>query len=134
MSAAESAILAAIMGKSFTSLFIILLLTTAATATAGEADVVDARASKSADSSYSFDVTVRHQDSGWEHYADRWEILDEKGEILATRVLLHPHVNEQPFTRSLSSVRITSGIKIVRIRAHDLRHEYGGKIFTLELP
>ncbi|WP_386679584.1 hypothetical protein [Loktanella sp. R86503] len=48
------------------------------------------------------DVTLAHPDTGWDHYADGWRIEDEKGNVLATRTLLHPHVNEQPFTRGLA--------------------------------
>jgi len=47
-------------------------------------------------------VTVSHPDTGWEHYADGWRIEADNGAVIATRELLHPHVNEQPFTRSLS--------------------------------
>ena len=100
----------------------------------GEADVVSVKAARDADGSYRFEVTVRHADAGWEHYADRWEVLAPDGSKLGTRVLLHPHDAEQPFTRGLSAVRIPSGIKEVILRAHDSRHEYGGKEFRLSLP
>lgn len=49
-------------------------------------------------------VTLRHPDTGWDHYADAWEVLDTDGARLGLRVLAHPHVNEQPFTRSLSGI------------------------------
>ncbi len=103
-------------------------------ALAGKADVVQARALPTANNTWRFDVTVRHEDSGWDHYADRYEILSMKGRVLATRVLAHPHVNEQPFTRSLYNVQIPKGIKRIRIRAHDSRHGYGGKEIVLTLP
>ena len=44
------------------------------------------------------------------------------------------HVEEQPFTRSLSGVKIPDGITKVTVRAHDLVHEYGGKVVTVTLP
>ncbi len=47
-------------------------------------------------------VTLAHPDTGWDHYADGWRIEDENGNVLGTRVLAHPHVAEQPFTRSLT--------------------------------
>jgi len=103
-------------------------------ANAGEADVVDVRISQSSSGSYSFDVTVKHADTGWEHYSDAWEVLDNKGNILAKRVLVHPHVNEQPFTRSLSGVKIPAELTAVTIRAHDSVHEYGGKEMTVKVP
>jgi hypothetical protein len=66
----------------------------------GEADVVAVEVKSSGKLTYNFNVTVSHADQGWDHYADRWEIIAPDGEILATRVLAHPHTNEQPFTRS----------------------------------
>ncbi len=47
-------------------------------------------------------VTLTHPDTGWDHYADGWEVVNEDGASLGLRVLVHPHVNEQPFTRSLT--------------------------------
>jgi hypothetical protein len=70
---------------------------------------------------------------GWDHYANKWEVIDEKGTILGTRILHHPHVNEQPFTRSLSDIRIPASTSKVIIRGHDLIHEYGGKVITVDL-
>lgn len=105
----------------------------AAPAQAGEADVVGATAQKASNGTYSFDVTLRHADEGWDHYADAWDVLAPDGTPLGTRVLYHPHVDEQPFTRSLSGVKIP-GVTEVTIRAHDKIHEYGGREFTLKLP
>ena len=98
----------------------------AAPAWAGEADVISVTVAETGTRIYRFDVTVRHEDSGWDHYADRWEVLAPDGRILATRKLLHPHENEQPFTRSLSRVRIPRDIVSATVRAHDNVHGYGG--------
>ncbi|MEH6577124.1 MAG: hypothetical protein V7731_08600 [Amphritea sp.] len=103
-------------------------------ALAAEADVLTVEVSKQADNRYQFRVTVQHADEGWDHYANRWEVVGPDGEVLATRVLLHPHVNEQPFTRSLSAVDIPAGISEVRVRATDSVHGYGGQEYTLSLP
>ncbi|MBU0861041.1 MAG: hypothetical protein KKI16_03590 [Alphaproteobacteria bacterium] len=51
---------------------------------------------------WQIDVTLAHPDTGWDHYADGWRIEDSAGTVLATRTLMHPHVNEQPFTRGLT--------------------------------
>jgi len=67
-----------------------------------------------------FDVTLLHPDTGWDHYADAWEVLDADGNSLGIRVLGHPHVNEQPFTRSLSGVVIPQGTSEVFVRARCL--------------
>jgi len=110
------------------------ILLPAAVSLAGEADVVGVKASSGKDVTWSFSVTVRHDDEGWDHYADRWDVLGPDGGILGTRVLYHPHVGEQPFTRSLAGVKIPEDVKEVLIRAHDSVHGYGGKEVVVELP
>jgi hypothetical protein len=107
---------------------------TPAPAVAGEADVVDARVTRQSDGTYSFEVSVRHDDTGWDHYADAWQVLGPDGAVLATRVLLHPHETEQPFTRSLVGVAVPEGVRTVTLRAHDKVHGYGGITVEVELP
>lgn len=99
-----------------------------------EADVLAVDVRKNTDHTYNFQVTVRHDDQGWSHYADRWEILSPDGKVLATRTLYHPHVGEQPFTRGLSQVAIPPDLTRVVVRAHDSVHGYGGKELTVKLP
>ena len=113
----------------FTSLFII---TTAAYA--GEADVIKVDVKRTGGDTYFFKVTVRHEDEGWDHYANKWDVVAPDGTILGTRTLYHPHVDEQPFTRSLSDVKISESITEVTIRAHDSVHEYGGKTMSVANP
>ena len=81
----------------------------------------------------SFDVTLEHDDSGWEHYADSWQVVTTDGVELGKRVLLHPHVNEQPFTRSLSGVNIPDNVKTVWIEAHDSVHGTNPVKYKVEL-
>ncbi|MBE9516562.1 MAG: hypothetical protein IME93_06250 [Proteobacteria bacterium] len=100
---------------------------------AAEVEIVDAKAKKSG-SSWQFDVTLRHGDTGWKHYANKWEVLSLNGKVLGTRVLYHPHVEEQPFTRSLSGVDIPQGTKEVLIRAYDSKHGKSSKDYKLQLP
>jgi hypothetical protein len=102
-------------------------------ADAGEADVVEVVVSANDRGGYDFAVTIAHGDTGWKHYADRWDILDGDGKILGTRTLHHPHVNEQPFTRSLFGVKIPDHVREVTVRAGDSVHEYGGKVVSVEL-
>ncbi len=112
----------------------LLLFAGTAGAWAGQADVVDAVAVSEAAGTWRFDVTVRHADAGWEHYADRWEVVNPAdGGILGTRVLYHPHDDEQPFTRSLRGVEIPEGVTRVILRARDSKHGWGGAEVTLEL-
>ncbi len=103
-------------------------------AQSGEADVVKVGIARVSSGTYTFHVTLRHADTGWEHYADKWDVVGPDDTILGTRVLLHPHVNEQPFTRSLSGVRIPSDITAVTIRAHDKVHGYGGREVSVAIP
>ena len=69
-----------------------------------EADVTNVKVTKDNKNWYRFSVTVLHDDKGWDHYADKWEVIDGEGNVLGVRVLHHPHVGEQPFTRQLSGV------------------------------
>lgn len=100
---------------------------------AGEADVLEVKITKTAEGAYQVSATVQHGDEGWQHYADRWEILDMEGNILDTRVLMHPHTPE-PFTRSISAANIPDGIQKIRVRAHDNVHGYGGKEVVVDIP
>jgi hypothetical protein len=113
---------------------VIMLGLLAGGAQAGEADVVAVEAARAADGTWRFDVTVRHGDAGWDHYADAWEVVGPDGTVLATRTLLHPHVDEQPFTRSLSGVAIPSDVEQVTVRAHDSVDGYGGREVVVAIP
>jgi hypothetical protein len=103
-------------------------------AMAGEADVVGVEVRQESPGLWRFDVAVRHDDTGWEHYADKWDVVGPDGKVLGTRVLLHPHETEQPFTRSLSGVAIPAGVAEATVRAHDKVHGYGGGEATVTLP
>ncbi len=102
-------------------------------AIAGEADVVDVEATQASDGTWRFDVAVLHADAGWDHYADKWAVFAPDGTLLGERVLLHPHDNEQPFTRSQSGIVIPPEVKSVTIRAHDSVHEWGGKEMVVQV-
>ena len=86
------------------------------------------------ENAYSFQVTVSSPDTGCEKYADWWEVLTDKGELLYRRVLLHSHVNEQPFRRSGGIVNASRDQRLI-IRAHMSNNGYGGKamIGTIEI-
>ena len=119
--------------KSAYIIFVCLLLMSTA-GYAGEADVIEVNVRHTTGNSYNFDVTVRHADEGWKHFANKWEVMAPDETVLGTRILAHPHVDEQPFTRSLSGVKIPENITEVTVRAHDLVHGYGGKTVTVALP
>ena len=98
-----------------------------------EADVVAAKFEKAADGTYRFDVTVRHADAGWEHYADKWQVIGADGTVYGERVLAHPHDNEQPFTRSQSGITTPEDVGSVTVRAHDKVHGWGGAELTVDI-
>ncbi len=58
------------------------LALTCAPAWAGQADVVAVMVAETGPGLYRFDVTVRHQDSGWEHYANHWEVAALDGRVM----------------------------------------------------
>jgi hypothetical protein len=103
----------------------------AAPALAGEADVIGAKYTIANDGSYRFDVTVQHEDNGWEHYADKWQVVGPDGTVYGERLLAHPHDNEQPFTRSQSGIMIPDEVTSVIVRAHDKIHGWGGAELTV---
>ena len=78
-------------------------------------------------------VTIAHGDTGWDHYADAWRVVTPEGEVLGTRILHHPHVEEQPFTRSLSGVAIPREVTEVLIEARDSVHGWNPKTFPIKL-
>ena len=112
---------------------ILLLLALPGVCSAGEADVLDVKVTRAVDGTYTFTVTVAHQDEGWDHYADRWDIVGPDGKVIATRILLHPHIGEQPFTRSKAGVVIQEEVKLVTVRAGDSVHGYGGEEISVQL-
>jgi len=115
----------------FITLFLFLCATTQVGA--GEVDVIDATATQANDGSWRFNVTLRHDDTGWDHYANQWQVVTNDGKVLATRVLAHPHVEEQPFTRSKSGIRIPESEDSVIVRAGDSVHGVGGKTLSVSI-
>ena len=118
----------------YTTLLASALTLMAAPALAGEAHVVDATLEPVGGNHYNITATIRHDDEGWEHYANRFDVVAPNGQVLQQRVLFHPHVDEQPFTRGLQRVMIPPDVDRVIIRAHDSVHGLGGWQMTIEVP
>jgi len=76
---------------------------------------------------YSFAVTLESTETGCAQYADWWEVLSEKGELLYRRILVHSHPNTQPFTRSGGSIAININ-DTVYVRAHMNKEGYVGTV------
>ena len=113
-------------------LTLVAVITLAGSARADDPVIVDV-AMEHAGNMWTIDVTLAHPDSGWDHYADGWEVLDAAGNRLGYRKLMHPHVAEQPFTRSLR-VAISDETRAIFIRPHCSRDGWAGKAVRVEMP
>lgn len=98
----------------------LLLLSTLARA--GDVEILQVELREQGTQNWRADVTLRHVDTGWDHYADGWRVVTRDGKVLGYRTLHHPHVNEQPFTRSLSGIAISQEMTQVVVEAHDKVH------------
>ena len=99
---------------------------------AGEVEIVHTRF-RATGGEWSVDVTLRHGDTGWDHYADAWRVVGGDGTIFGTRTLFHPHENEQPFTRSLGGVAIPADMSTVYVEAHDKVHGWSPQRVPVDL-
>jgi hypothetical protein len=82
---------------------------------------------------WSISVTLQHADTGWQEYADAWRVVAEDGTILGTRVLYHPHEDEQPFTRSLAPLHIPASTTVLYVEAHCNVHGWSPQRLRVDL-
>ena len=113
---------------------------TAMSTNSANANVTFVKATETSANVWTFAVSVDHPDTGWEDYADGWDVFLPDGTVLKlgedspfTRLLLHPHVGERPFTRSQSNLQIPANITQVHVRAHDLVDGFGGQEIIVDL-
>lgn len=66
---------------------------------------------------YIFNVTIESPDTGCDQYADWWEVVDVKGNLIYRRILDHSHVTEQPFTRPGENVELSEHQEVY-VRMH----------------
>lgn len=95
--------------------------------------IIEAAEARASGDTWNFSVTLRHGDTGWDDYADGWRVVAEDGTELGMRVLFHPHVEEQPFTRSLGGVTIPEGTDTVFIEARTNVDGWGTARFPVSL-
>lgn len=99
---------------------------------AAKADVVFVEVRQDDADTWTFAVTVRHDDRDPDHWADWWRVRTVDGRELGRRVLLHSHVDEQPFTRD-ERIRIPRDVRMVVVEAHDKKHGLGGATVIVDL-
>ena len=104
----------------------------ATTAFADDPEIVVATAGEFANT-WIFSVDQTHPDTGWDHYAYGWRIETKDGTVLGQRLTPHPHVHEQPISRSLHNVRIPDDVDSVFIRSKCSVDGWGEKRFELKL-
>ncbi len=80
---------------------------------------------------FTITATVRSTDTGWDKYADAWQVRDGEGNVFGERVVTHPHENEQPFTRIQSGIVIPEGLEEVTIAARDSVAGFCGEVFHI---
>ena len=97
------------------------------------AQVTHVEAVQSKDSSWCISATVRHNDEGWDHYANAWAVFDKDENEIAWRTLLHPHDDEQPFTREQCDIDIPEEVTKLIIRAKCTVHGFGGQTVVVDL-
>jgi hypothetical protein len=83
---------------------------------------------------FDFDATIVSPYDTVQRYANAVRVMSKGGRIFGERVLLHDHADEQPFTRDLYGVAISSGVRSVIVQARDLKYGYGGKTVEVALP
>ena len=118
--------------RSGMGVLVLLLPLVVSPAAAGKADVVAVEATESGPGQWRFAVTVRHEDRDPGHWADWWRVRTADGRELGRRVLLHAHVDEQPFTRD-EQITIPRDVTVVIVEAHDKVHGSGGATVTVDL-
>lgn len=119
-------------GKTKDGWLIALALVMIGSAQAGQVVVEQAEFTRGSGNEWRAAVTLRHADTGWDHYADGWRVLDKSGKVLGHRTLFHPHVHEQPFTRS-HTMLIPPTVKQVFVEAHDKVHGWAPQRLPVEL-
>ncbi len=98
-------------------IIIIFILCFNVTVYAHPPQIIKAQAQLKSNQLFDVAVTIRHADTGWDHYVKEWVIIADGERQLAKRIFYHPHVNEQPSTRYSRDVFIPKDAKRVTIHA-----------------
>ena len=84
------------------------------------------------DGAGSIAVTVSSPYDSPARYADALRVRSEDGiEVYGVRELTHDHASEQPFTRSITDVKIPDDVTEVVVEGRDQVSGWGGKTVTV---
>lgn len=113
--------------------------TSAAAATADAAgqkfpDVVGVEISGERSAGLSFAVTISSPYDSPDRYADGIRVRSADGTVYGDSTLTHDHASEQPFTRSVTGVKIPDGVTEVVVEGRDQANGWGGGTKTVTLP
>ena len=112
---------------------LIFLLMFSAINYASDPKIIKVKVERTPAQKYNISVTLEHADTGWEHFAHAWKVYTPDGKLLGERVLYHPHVKEQPFTRTLSGLHIPAGLESIIITANCSDTGEADKSYTVNL-
>jgi hypothetical protein len=106
----------------------------------GDAHVEDVRAVQQLDETWTFHVTIKHQDTGPRDYVNGWDVVIPDGTILLvepsacfTRPIDQPHEGYLSFVDSQVNIVIPDGVTQVFVRAHDQPGGFGGEEIWVDL-
>lgn len=96
-------------------------------------DIVDVTVEGSG-SRFTVSATISSPYDSSERYADAFRVRTRDGKVLGVRELAHPHTNQQPFTRSLTDLRIPKNVSVIEVQGRDLVNGWGGDAATAQVP
>ena len=113
--------------------FCLIVLCWSCVAWAGDVEILQVEFFQKGINTWQASATLKHADEGWKHYADAWRVMLPSGLVAGLRTLHHPHVDEQPVTRSLANIEIPPGVEKVTVEAHDKIHGWAKKQVQVDL-
>ena len=114
-------------------IFFVFVILFSSASMASDAEILDVKTELTPAQKMNFTVTIKHADTGWEHYANAFRVYTPDGELLGERILHHPHVKEQPFTRTLAGISIPAEVNKVIIKANCSKTNENKKGYTVKL-
>ena len=114
-------------------LILILISMLSGLCIASDAKIIKATGELTSAQKFNISVTIEHADEGWDHYANAWHVYSPDGKLIGKRVLHHPHVDEQPFTRTLLGLDVPREVSEVTIVAVCSKTGESKASYTLKL-